>query len=249
MALPECQQCIKVIAWSRDSGMDQYVSWNLSSDELTLEPMWGKYKDYCKPQSNKVWARFDLLTSFRQGNHSIDEWYNTVQAQVNLAKYPLETAKILYRDIFWFFLKDEDFMSRTISERSIDLDKFPASRVWQLAKKLESSKATTRHIKQVSGGPQATQINLLRHQRTELPQNRYKKKRSHTKPRLSNNKPHGHEHYQGQVPHKYKGDHRPLPTSRPVPPNNSNRCSKCGDTAHHEGFTCSAKKYQCKACH
>ena len=37
----------------------------------------------------------------------------------------------------------------------------------QLAKKLESSKATTRHIKQVSGEPQATQINLLRHQRTD----------------------------------------------------------------------------------
>ena len=33
------------------------------------------------------------------------------------------------------------------------------------------------------------------------------------------------------------------------PSNNSNRCSKCGDTAHHDGFTCPAKKYQCKACH
>ena len=28
-ALPECQQCKKVIAWSGDCGMDQYVSWNL----------------------------------------------------------------------------------------------------------------------------------------------------------------------------------------------------------------------------
>ena len=80
--------------------MDQYVSWNLSSHELTLETIWGKYEECCKPQSNEVWARFDLLTSFKQGNHSIDEWYNAVQAQVNLAKYPLETAKILHRDIF-----------------------------------------------------------------------------------------------------------------------------------------------------
>ena len=31
--------------------------------------------------------------------------------------------------------------------------------------------------------------------------------------------------------------------------NNSHRCSKCGDTAHHDGFTCPAKKYQYKACH
>ena len=30
---------------------------------------------------------------------------------------------------------------------------------------------------------------------------------------------------------------------------NSSRCSKCGDTAHYDGFTCPAKNYQCKAYH
>ena len=44
-------------------------------------------------------------------------------------------------------------MSRTISDGSIDLDKFPVSRVSKLAKKLESLKATVRHIKQVSSEP------------------------------------------------------------------------------------------------
>ena len=188
-------------------------------------------------------ARFDLLTCFRQGNCSIDEWYNAVQAQENLAKYPPETAKILHRDIFWFFLKDDDFVSRTINDGSIDLDKFPASRVQQLVKTLESSKATARHIKQVSGEPQATLINLLRHQRTEIPPNHNKKKRSQTKPRPNNNRPHRQEHYQNQVSLKKKGDQRPVPSSNP------NRCSNCGDTAHHKGFTCPTKKYQCKACH
>ena len=161
VALPEHQKCKKVIAWSGDCSMDQYVSWNLPSSELTLDIIWGKYKEYCKPQCYEIWARFDMLTSFCQGNHSIDEWYNVIQAQVNLARYPPETAKILHRDIIWFFLWDEDFVSRTISDGSVDLNKFPASRVRQLAKKLESSKATARHIKQVSGKPQAAQINLL----------------------------------------------------------------------------------------
>ena len=46
-----------------------------------------------------------------------------------------------------------------------------------------------RHIKQVSREPQAAQINLLHHQRTELPQHRYKKKKSHAKPRQGNSKP------------------------------------------------------------
>ena len=69
--LPERQQCKKVIAWSRDFGMDQYVSWGLPTDQLTLEIIWGRFDDFCKPQSNEVWARFDLLTSFRQGNKSV----------------------------------------------------------------------------------------------------------------------------------------------------------------------------------
>ena len=153
VALLECQQCKKVIAWSGDCSMDQYVSWKLPSSKLTLDTILEKYEEYCKPQSNKVWARFNLLMSFCQGNCSVDEWYNAIQAQVNLARYPLEMAKILCRDIFWFFLRDEDFVSRTISDGSINLDKLPTSRLCQLAKTLESSKATARHIKQVSGKP------------------------------------------------------------------------------------------------
>ena len=79
-----------------------------------LDAIRTKFKEFSKPQMNKVRARFDLLTSFCQGSQNVDEWYNMVQAQVNLAKYPPETAKILHRDIFWFFMKDEDFVTRTI---------------------------------------------------------------------------------------------------------------------------------------
>ena len=158
-ALPEWQKCKKVITWSRDFGMDQYVSWCLPGEELALDTIWGKFEEFYKPQSNEMRAHFDLLTSFRQGNKSVDEWYNAVQAQVNLAKYSPETVKILHRYIFWFFLWVEEFVSRTISEGNIDLDMFPASRVWQLVKRMESSKATACHIKQDAGDPQAAQIN------------------------------------------------------------------------------------------
>ena len=96
---------------------------------------------------------FDLLTSFRQGDMSVDEWHNAVQTQINLAKYPAETTKILHRDIFWFFLRDEEFVSKTINDSNIDLEIFPASKVRQLAKKLESSRSTARHIKKMSSDP------------------------------------------------------------------------------------------------
>ena len=53
-ALPECQQCKKVIAWSGDFGMDQYVSWSLPSDELTLDTISGKFEEFYKLQANEV---------------------------------------------------------------------------------------------------------------------------------------------------------------------------------------------------
>ena len=76
--------------------MDQYVSWCLPAEDLSLKVTWAKYEDFCKPQTNVVRARFDLLTSFRQGNQSVDEWFNAVQAEVSIAKYPPETASILH---------------------------------------------------------------------------------------------------------------------------------------------------------
>ena len=126
--VPESKKCKKVVAWSGDFGMDQYVSWCLSTNELNLDTIWSKYEDFCKSQANEVRARFDLLTSFCQGNRSVDECYNAVQ-------YPQETANIFHHVIFWFFLKDEEFVSKTINYSSIDLDKFPASKVRQLQRK------------------------------------------------------------------------------------------------------------------
>ena len=187
--LSEAWKCKKVVAWSGDFGINQFISWDLSPEETCLEVIWQRFEEFCKPQTNEIRARFDLLTSFRQEDHSVDKWYNAVQVQINLAKYPQEMARILQRDIFFlFFLKDEEFISRTINNFNIDLDKFPASKVRQLAKKLQSSKSTAKYIKEVSDEPQATQIHLIRHQCTELPPNKCQRKQRKSKPRPSNYK-------------------------------------------------------------
>ena len=61
----------------------------LSQKDFNLDTIWDRFEEFCKLQSNEVRAYFDLLTSFCQGNKSMDEWYNTIQSQVNLAKYCL----------------------------------------------------------------------------------------------------------------------------------------------------------------
>ena len=101
--LSGARKCKKVIAWSGDFGLDQYISWNLSNEELCLDTIWQNYEEFCKPQANKLRARFDLLTSFKQDQMSVDEWYNKVQTQIGLCNYPQETAQILQRDIFGSF--------------------------------------------------------------------------------------------------------------------------------------------------
>ena len=116
------------------------------------------------------------------------------------------------------------------------MDKFPASKVRQLAKKLESSKSTVKFIKQVSNEPQATQIYLLRHQCTELPPNKHQRKQRKSKPRPSNYK------YQQegrkidkplQEHEKYRQEHN----------KQEERCHKCGNTPHIEGFGCPASRH------
>ena len=178
-----------MIGWSGDFGIDQYVSLNLRNEEFALDGLWEKFEEFCISLSNEVRARFDLLTSFRQGERSVDDCYNAVQTQIALAKYPQETAKIVQRDIVCLFLTDEEFVSKTINDNNIDLNKFPASKVHQLAKKMESSKATAKHIKQVASDPQATQMHLLQHQWTELPPSKFQRKQlKHFKQRQDTNK-------------------------------------------------------------
>ena len=111
----------------------------------------------------------------------------------------------------------------------------------QLAKKLENFKATKHHIKQVTEDPTAVQINLLRHQCTEFPAGKYKKKRPNMKSKPSHHKPQSSESYHLQTQHRKMCD--PKCTH-----NSKDRCSKCGDTAHWKDSSVQ-QKYQCKACH
>ena len=90
--LSESRQCKKLISWSGDDGMDLVVSWGLTDVDLTLETLWNKFEEFCKPQANEVRARFDLLTNFRQGDKSVDEWFNVSSDTNKLMQLPLRNC-------------------------------------------------------------------------------------------------------------------------------------------------------------
>ena len=104
-------------------------------------------------------------------------------------------------------------MSKTLNEGCADLHQYPASKVQQLVKKLESNKATAQHIKQATSNAQAAQINLLTHQWTELT---HKKKKGHKRKQHFKSK-------EGKPPCKK----HPHPSQAH---GSQDCCSKCGDT-------------------
>ena len=128
-------------------------------------------------------------------------------------------------------MTDNEFIAKTINEGNTNLEQYPATKVWQMAKKLESRKATAKHIKQHTSSMQgATQVNVLQHNHTSLP---HKKKIGSKKPNPST----GIKPQQPQQ-HKQVNQHQPLAYAK-----NPNQCTRCGDSPHAQGFNCLAKKY------
>ena len=122
--------------------------------------------------------------------------------------------------------------------------KFPVSKVRQVAKKLESSKPTAKHIKQVSSEPQATQVNLF----IKISKKRITTSKSQRKQRKSFKSRQANHKYQQED----KQDERKPQIHRKfqhVHASPEDRFSKCGDTPHIEGFRCPASRHQCKYCH
>ena len=152
---------------------------------------------------------------------------------------PTRNCKYLAERYIWFFLKDEDFF--LIHQKcSVDLQKFPASNVRQLAKKMEASKATTHHVKQLASDPQLVQINLMRLREQTTHQTR----EQNTNPSSQDQR----------VTRGYSSEHKQQapPYKKKFYPNQAysrkDRCSKCRDSRHVEGFKSPARKFQCKTC-
>ena len=82
----------------------------------------------------------------------------------------------------------------------------------------------------------------MSHQCTEMSLGKHKKRKSLVKPKQPSHQNVVEEN--PQVSHYNKRSFDPRIVQK-----NTDRCSKCGDFTHVEGFQCPAKKFQCKACH
>ena len=47
--LQESAKCKKMIQWSGDAALDMYISWALPTADVTLQAIWSRFEDFCKP--------------------------------------------------------------------------------------------------------------------------------------------------------------------------------------------------------
>ena len=114
----------------------------IEDKDLTLESMWPKFEEHCKPQANELHTHYDLFKQLKQGDKSYDEYYAPVQNQLGLCQYPPKTQYILEWDVFPFTISDQAFMTKCLSEES----NLTTAEKHQWFKKPESCKATAKHI-------------------------------------------------------------------------------------------------------
>ena len=84
--------------------------------------------------------------------------------------------------------------------------------------------------------PQAAQMHLLKHQCTELPPNKHQRNQRKSKPKSFKYRYQQEEKEIDRLPQEHE-KHRPEQNKQ------AERCHKCGDTTHMEGFRCPASRH------
>ena len=235
-----------VLQWSGSRGIEIYNSWSIAgTPEDSLEVYWQKWQAYCLPKANDRRARYDLWHSTKQGQKSVEEHYSAIMNQSRIAfpapDWPQGVREKLMCDAFIFMLENKKTVQRCIQEQST----LQAAK--DIAKQEESSSAAAKHIM----GQASSEVNMLRHQRTKVPYPKKGKKKKHGEQQSNN--PQGSYKDQGKhkkYSKKRKNDeHQPQETNKKFKDNKGNMCTKCGDTAHRQGFYCPASKFKCQTCH
>ena len=248
--LSEVRKVNTLLRWSGDFGIKKLKSWQKQPSQLTLDFIWDEYESYCKPQSNELRARYDVLKKLTQGSLPADDWMTKLQSQLHLCNYQPEMEEVLLRDLFLFGLQDESFMSKIISEESPDVT---IAQLRNKLKRFEAGRATAKYIK--SGDAKEV------HQVKKAKKHKFKpgNKQDH-KPQnafAQNNQGQKNNNWQ----QSYGKRKQPSSESKAPPPKkpfqghsqhavkvDPSTCMRCGDTRHRPGFSCPAVKYQCKAC-
>ena len=90
-----------------DEGQKKIKQWKLNLDEITPNQLFEHLDEECKPGGSAYRLRSDLWHNTKQGNMTLDDFYNKIERLCDLCSFSPEEHKAFHRDAFLFNLSNQ----------------------------------------------------------------------------------------------------------------------------------------------
>ena len=224
-------------------GQKKIKQWKLNLDEITPDQLFEHLDDECKPGGSAYRSRSDLWHNTKQGNMTLDDFYNKIERLCDLCSFSPKEHKAFHRDAFLFNLSNQGmtWVIEQLSKENPNPSHFSPQYIKNLAKTIEQNRATGWYLSTNANTGANASVNLLHHQRTQATQKKYQKPKGSKKCNWLN------EQQQSSQPHKKS---HPLWKDNKGNQNlkSNNDCTWCGDFKHKGKSRCPTSRHKCKIC-
>ena len=90
-----------------DEAQKKIKQWKLNLDEITPDKLFEHLDEECKPGGSAYRSRSDLWHNTKQGNMTLDDFYNKIKRLCDLCSFSAEKHKTFHRDAFLFNLSNQ----------------------------------------------------------------------------------------------------------------------------------------------
>ena len=126
-----------------DEGQKKIKQWKLYLDEITPDQLFEHLHEECKPGGSAHRSRSDLRHNTKQGNMTLDNFYNEIKRLCDLYSFSPEEHKAFHRDAFLLNLSHQGTTQQVIeqlSKEDANPSKFSPDLVSPVAKRITQGK-------------------------------------------------------------------------------------------------------------
>ena len=233
-----------------DEGQKKIKQWKLNLDEITPDQLFEHLDEECKPGGSAYRSRSDLWHNTKQGNMTLDDFYNKIERLCDLCSFSPEEYKAFHRDAFLFNLSNQgttQWVIEQLSKEDANPSKLSPQHIKNLAKTIEQNRATGQYLSTNANTGENASINLLRHQHTRISEKKYQKpnKSKHSQFNQQEQSPQPNKKSCSQWNDNDESDNKDHKNKKKF---KSDDCTQCGNYKQKEGFRCPASQYKCKIC-
>ena len=113
----EEEKCNYLMLWAGEKGRSIYSTWNLTVDQKKLlEEHFKRFKEYCKPKSNKIYSRYVFKSRVQEAEEPFEQFVTDLKLLIRECDYDVGQQDNMIRDHIVFGIKSSKVREKLISE-------------------------------------------------------------------------------------------------------------------------------------